>query len=216
MKRRLAELIEAMIAAALVMGAAAPRAPMVRVPAGVSRPLYGTSAPVAVGSFLIDRDPVTRGEYAEWKTGKPSKSADRDYPMVNVSVGEAAAFCSARGSRLPTLGEWEYAARETNTQGLVSVYATRAAERPISRAATNALGIRGLHDRVWEWVSDPNMNVGPHAHHHMEGAGHDMSCAGAAIGANDTRDYPAFLRAAFRSGLTESTRLPTLGFRCAR
>jgi formylglycine-generating enzyme required for sulfatase activity len=215
MTRRLAEMIGAMIAAALVMGAAAPRSPMVRVPEGVFRPLYGTSAPVTVGAFMIDRDPVTRGEYAEWRTGKAVTSADRDYPMVNVNLAEATAFCSARGERLPTLAEWEYAARETNTLALVSVYATRAIERPVGRAATNVIGIRGLHDLVWEWVSDPNLNVGPHAHHHMEGAGHDMSCAGAAIGANDTRDYPAFLRAAFRSGLTDSTRLPTLGFRCA-
>ena len=46
-------------------------------------------------------------------------------------------------------------------------------------------------------------------------AAHDLSCAGAAMGASDPRDYPSFLRSAFRSGLTESTRLPSLGFRCA-
>jgi formylglycine-generating enzyme required for sulfatase activity len=44
---------------------------------------------------------------------------------------------------------------------------------------------------------------------------HDMSCAGAALGSSDPRNYPAFLRSALRSALDEQTALETLGFRCA-
>ena len=77
-----------------------------------------------------------------------------------------------------------------------------------------------MHDLVWEWVADPNDRIAAlhHAgmhHGHVKSEAHDMSCAGAAIGASDPRDYPAFLRGAIRAGLTETTRLPTLGFRCA-
>jgi hypothetical protein len=44
---------------------------------------------------------------------------------------------------------------------------------------------------------------------------HRVGCASAALGAADPTDYPAFLRAAVRAGLTPRTTLGALGFRCA-
>ena len=41
------------------------------------------------------------------------------------------------------------------------------------------------------------------------------NCAGAAMGASDPSNYPALLREAFRSALTERSTARTLGFRCA-
>jgi formylglycine-generating enzyme required for sulfatase activity len=200
---------------ASVCGAAAPRPPMIRIPAGTAQSLYGP--PATVSSFAIDRDAVTREEYLSWRAGRTVSVTHPRAPMTNVTRAEARNFCAARGKRLPTAAEWEYVAMASRSsrdgssdpkflQALVSSYATRQADRPVDSADANIYGVRGMHDLVWEWVGDL------HAHH---GATHDLGCAGAALDATDPRNYPAFLRAALRAGLTDDTRLPTLGFRCA-
>ena len=191
--------------------AATPRGgQMVSIPAGILRPLYG--APTNVRAFTIDRDPVTRGEFLGWLM-LGAKVENPRAPMTEVTWSEARRYCIARGGRLPTLAEWEYVAAVDSSKfsRIVAAYMTRSADASVETASTNRYGVRGLHDRVWEWVGDPNARI---VATHEHGA-HDLSCAGAAMGASDPRDYPAFLRSAFRSGLTESTRLPTLGFRCA-
>ena len=190
--------------------AATPRARMVTIPGGTWRPLYGTA--VKVGAFRIDRDPVTRAEYLGWKN-PGARVGNPRAPMTEVTWAEARGFCMARGARLPSLAEWEYVAavKPESFSKVVAQYTTRAANTPVESGSINQYGVRGLHDLVWEWVGDPNARI---VAMHEHGA-HDLSCAGAALGAVDPRDYPAFLRSAFRSGLTESTRLPTLGFRCA-
>jgi formylglycine-generating enzyme required for sulfatase activity len=168
---------------------------------------------VSVRAFSIDRDPVTRGEYLGWLMVGAKVQSPRA-PMTEVTWSEARRYCLARDARLPTLAEWEYVAAVDSAKfsGVLAAYSTRSADAPVESASANRFGVRGLHDLVWEWVGDPNARI---VAMHEHGA-HDLSCAGAAIGASDPRDYPAFLRSAFRSGLTESTRLPTLGFRCAR
>jgi formylglycine-generating enzyme required for sulfatase activity len=190
--------------------AATPGARMVRIPAGTLRPLYG--AAVKVGAFSIDRDAVTRGEYLSWKIPGAKVEHPRA-PMTQVSWSEARKYCVARGARLPSLAEWEYVATvdPMSFSAVVADYTTRAPNARVETGSVNKYGVRGLHDLVWEWVGDPNARI---VAMHEHGA-HDLSCAGAAMGAADPRDYPAFLRSAFRSGLTESTRLPSLGFRCA-
>jgi formylglycine-generating enzyme required for sulfatase activity len=196
---------------ASVCGAATPkRSQMVRIPAGTLQPLYGS--PVKVGAFSIDRDPVTRGEYLRWRN-PGAQVVNPRAPMTDVSWAEARRFCLARGERLPTLAEWEYVAAVDTSEfpKVVAAYMTRSPGARVETGAVNRYGVRGLHDLVWEWVGDPNARI---IAMHEHGA-HDLSSAGAALGSSDPRDYPALLRGAFRSGLTETTRLPTLGFRCA-
>jgi formylglycine-generating enzyme len=191
---------------AAVCGATPPSGRMVSIPAGTLRPLYGT--PVKVAAFRIDRHPVTRAEYFH-----SSSIMNPRAPMAEISWAEARGYCVARGARLPTLAEWEYVAAvdTASFSKVVAMYMTRSATADVETGSANHYGVRGLHDRVWEWVGDPNARI---VAMHEHGA-HDLSCAGAAMGAADPRDYPAFLRSAFRSGLTETTRLPSLGFRCA-
>jgi formylglycine-generating enzyme required for sulfatase activity len=162
---------------------------------------------------------------------EPGAAQQLDEPVTAVSWYAATAFCSARGSRLPTLAEWEYVAAAdgkrrdasrdpSHTQHIINLYTTRAAlPRTLSGAEVNAYGVRALHDRVWEWVADPNERIAAlhhSGHHHGSDSGvHDLSCAGASLGAADPRNYPAFLRQSLRSALAPTSASTSLGFRCA-
>ena len=217
---------------------------MVELPAGSWRPLYGRpgDAPVAIAAFRLDRDAVTRGAFLAFVRANPQwrrrdldagTAVDLRRPMTGVTWFAARAYCEWRGARLPSLAEWEYAAAASATKRdaardpafarkLLALYSTRPRPLPpVDQGATNAYGVRGLHGLAWEWVADFGAAPGEHDHgthgheKHAKAAKHDMSCAGAAIGAADPSNYPAFLRYAFRSGLTSQTTLETLGFRCA-
>jgi formylglycine-generating enzyme len=229
---------------------------MVRLPSGSYRPLYGSSGGerVEVRSFHLDRDPVTRADFLafvrthpRWSRSRASASAvdrasylsgwvgdldagsatDLRRPVTGVSWLAAQAYCASRGSRLPTIHEWEYAAAADRTrrdatsdprfvQHLVSLYASRSRPPAITAPPEpNVYGIRGLHDFGWEWVADfRSVQLSEHAHH-TGARGHEALCASAAVGAVDPSNYPAFLRFALRSGLSERSALETLGFRCA-
>lgn len=241
----LASLLASLVAVPGI-GAGAQRARDARVliPAGSYQPLYAAAgaAPRAVASFAVDREPVTRGDFARfvavnpsWRRGAVAPSlAESDYladwttpldpgaatlrrPVTDVSWFAARSYCAWRGGRLPTLDEWEYVAAASNTRRnaahdearsaeLVDLYSARAGRVPRDAGASrpNAFGVRDLHELVWEWTA-------------TDGETHDshVSCAGAAMGATDPGNYAAFLRYAFRSGLTRRTTTRALGFRCA-
>lgn len=90
---------------------------------------------VEVKSFLMDKTEVTNAEYAEfvketnyrapdnWKDGKPLPGEEM-FPMTRVSMDDVKAFADWRSKRegkqcrLPTEGEWEYAARNGSANNL--------------------------------------------------------------------------------------------------
>jgi formylglycine-generating enzyme required for sulfatase activity len=223
---------------------------MAVIPQGSYSPLYATKGAerVSVRKFALDVEPVTRGDFLRFVAANPqwrrssvgSVKADEGYladwradlsagnaadlarPVTSVSRFAAEAYCSARGNRLPTIDEWEYAAAASETKRdasrerkfisrLVEFYTSRSAARPtvVGRSARNVYGVRDLHELTWEWTSAPAAH-GKHGDHE-----HHMFCASSAIGAADPSNYPAFMRYAVRSGLTSRTTLRTLGFRCA-
>jgi sulfatase modifying factor 1 len=153
-------------------------------------------------------------------------TGDLHRPVTGVSWFAADAYCAALGKRLPTVDEWEYAGAASETdrdatrkpafvRRLLELYASRDADNAAAagRGFTNVYGVSGLHGGVWEWTSDFD-GRSPPGHSHLSHA-HDSSCAGAAIGAPDPANYPAFMRFAFRSALTRRTTVRSLGFRCA-
>jgi len=78
--------------------------------------------PAQVGPFALDRREVTLGQYRRFmsRTGykvpgiSPGDSSDADLPMTHVSLADAMAYCAFVGARLPTVREWEFAARGPN------------------------------------------------------------------------------------------------------
>ena len=222
---------------------------MAVIPQGTYSPLYATKGAerVAVRGFALDREPVTRGEFLEFVRRNPEwrrsaakrTAADQGYlsewtsdlsagnasdlrrPVTSVSRNAALAYCSAKGKRLPTSSEWEYAAAASENRRdaardrtfisrLVGFYRNRTSGRAgvVGKSTANVYGVRDLHELVWELTADP-------IHAAYGGHAHDMSCAGAAMGASDPSNYAAFMRYAVRSGVNDRTTMKTLGFRCA-
>jgi formylglycine-generating enzyme required for sulfatase activity len=180
---------------------------------------------------------ATRETYlADWPGDLDAGDARAlEHVVTGVSWHAARAYCAAQpgGKRLPTLAEWEYVARASRTsrngaadpefrQHVATLYATRSLrQKPVHAAELNAFGVQGMHDQVWEWVADVNEEIAAlhhsaHTRHGAGAAGHDLSCSGAALGAADPRDYPAFLRYAMRAVLSPTSAGASLGFRCAR
>jgi formylglycine-generating enzyme len=176
----------------LVAGAAragdrgAPRdTAMVPIPAGeflMGREGEGDASPphtVRLHAFLIDRYEVTNAEYAAFcrATGHDlprfwGNAAFRsgpkypDHPVVFVSSGDARAYATWRGKRLPTEAEWEYAARgglagrkyvDGDELDSTRVNFTKThADGPLAVGsyAANGYGLYDMAGNVQEWVAD--------------------------------------------------------------
>lgn len=199
---------------------------------------------VAVSGFFLDVQPVTNADFLafveaepQWRRSRVSPlfaepgylgdwasdlelgpRAPANSPVVRVSWFAARAYAAWKGKRLPTLAEWERA-------GLVGFASEDGKVDPAYRAAAldwystpmpeplpsaglgrpNVYGVRDLVTLVWEWVDDFN----------SANVGQGVACGGSAENVRDFSNYPAFMRAAFRSSLRASYVVPNLGFRCA-
>ena len=132
--------------------------------------------PVSVGSFYMDVNEITVGQYKlfieetdynppVWKDVERYSPTD-DHPMIEVNWYDAMSYAEWAGKRLPTEAEWEYAARG----GLIHNTYVWGNEEPDLEEANYGNTIKqttvggvyepngyGLHDmagNVWEWCVD--------------------------------------------------------------
>jgi formylglycine-generating enzyme required for sulfatase activity len=133
---------------------------------------------IELPAFYIDKLEVTHAQYAvflkasqrqapvDWKGGvMPAKLAN--YPVVNVTFADAAAYAKWAGKRLPSEAEWEKAAR--GTDGRIYVWGNspegrktatgEAAKQRIQPVGSfpddrSIYGVMDMTGNVWEWTAD--------------------------------------------------------------
>jgi len=147
-------------------------------------------------------------------------------PVANISWFAAQAFARWKGKRLPTTAEWERAAdagfavengaSDPVYRKTVLAWFSKPTESTLPSAGSgraNFYGIRDMVDLDWEWVNDFNSVL---LTDDSNGSVRTLFCGAASIGVRDFTNYPAFMRAGFRSSLRANYVMPDLSFRCAK
>jgi len=199
-------------------------------------------------AFRLDAEPVTNAQFLDFVTAHPqwrksqiktlfaddrylkrwpsdfglADAASRDEPVTNVSWFAAEAYCKARGLRLPTTEQWEYALADDG-RGRDAVRARsfewfaeqNGAHPPAVGGPVNGFGVRDMVGLVWEWTLDFAAHARTGESRDFEGKDSANFCGGAAAGVADATDYPAFMRFSMRASLKADYTADNLGFRCA-
>jgi formylglycine-generating enzyme required for sulfatase activity len=204
--------------------------------------------PVAIRAFRLDRKPVSNAQFAsflranpQWRRSKAMSlfvdsrylfrwhddlappEGEEDAPATNVSWFAAQAFCEARGLRLPTTDEWEYAladggrdkdrVEETSLQWFAEP--NRRKPPDVGRGGPNGFGLYDMVGLIWEWTEDFGATGAGTEQRNTSSKDDAQFCGGGAAGVRDASDYPGFMRYALRASLKAAYTQDNLGFRCA-
>lgn len=229
---------------------------MVRIEGGAyTRPLEKAGQVRQVAPFELDVRQVTNAEFLafvtvvpEWRRSQVNplfadagylrhwagdtelgRLAPPDAPVTNVSWFAARAFLKSLGKRLPSLDEWEFAARADARQTdatkdpefrkqILAWYSTPtpAVLPAADTMPANFHGVRGLHGLVWEWPRDFVASMSGGESRSNGSPDGPLFCGGAASDPNQAVEYADFMRVAFRSSLQGNFCLAGLGFRGAK
>jgi formylglycine-generating enzyme required for sulfatase activity len=190
---------------------------------------------VYISTFLIDKIEVTWRQLRKFTeaTGSPLPpepiwGSPDDYPAAFVLWDEAMSYCEWVGGRLPTEAEWEKAARGTDgniypwgndweSQRCNSISGglhrpERAGSHP---GCVSPYGVLDMAGSMWEWCADRYGES-----YYAESVSRDPT--GPTSGRLRTirggawMSQPAWVRTAYRSKRSPTSRNADHGFRCAR
>jgi formylglycine-generating enzyme required for sulfatase activity len=188
---------------------------------GMQRPWYEDVPPKPVNftrSFWIETSEVTQAAYKKVMDKNPSYYKGDALPVDSVTWKEAAEYCSKIGGRLPTEGEWEYAARAGIASDRygdldeIAWYGDNSGHNPhpVKGKHPNGSGLYDMLGNVTEWTAT-KYDVPP-----LNGTGPErLLNAKARALRGGAWDYPsASVTLWNRAWADESDRLSTVGFRC--
>jgi len=207
---------------------------------------------VSVSGFYIGATEVTQAQYKAVMGVNPSNLKGDDLPVENVSWYDAVAYCnklseeeglskvytindtnvtadwSAKGYRLPTEAEWEFAARGgqaglakkikyagADSPGKVAWYMDNSGNKthPVGQKAANALGLYDMSGNVTEWCWDRFEDYSGGNQSDPSGASSGEERVARGGGWNEPGSY---LRSARRGSGRPGDRYDNRGFRVAR
>jgi formylglycine-generating enzyme len=150
-------------------------------------------------------------------------------PVTNVSWFAAKAYCEFYGKRLPSVAEWELVAKASsdNPDGtkdgayikkILDWYSRPASGKiqPVGQSEKNFWNVYDMHGLVWEWTSDFLSAMVTGESRGDSSLERNLFCGSGSVNASDFKDYPAFMRFAFRSSLKANYTVNNLGFRGAK
>ena len=172
--------------------------------------------------YWIDRTEVTNAQY-----GSAGNQGGDNYPRENLLWSEARDFCAARGGRLPSEAEWEYAARGPNSliypwgNELVDANLVFDRNSPSQTAEVGSkptgaswVGALDMSGNVYEWVSSIYARYPYDAGDGREAADDTTSARVYRGGIQSYIDFGASATIRFRLAPTERNWF--VGFPCAR
>jgi sulfatase modifying factor 1 len=209
---------------------------------------------VRVKAFRMDATPVTNSQFAAFVRSNPKWRRDRAVglfadnkylshwsshtapdpkqarqPVTQVSWYAARAYCEARGARLPTWYEWEWAAAASETQAdarkdpqwkqqILAWYSRPATDGlpNVGAHAPNIYGVHDLHGLVWEWVEDYNGMLVSGDNRQQSEPDATRFCGPGALTMEQKEHYAILMRIAMLSSMQANYTTETMGFRCVQ
>ena len=121
---------------------------------------------VDVPAFWLGQTEVTGAAYHRVAPSSPFSANEAKLPAVGLSWMDAKTYCAAVGGRLPTEGEWEYAARGGaaapyyGVPSKIAWYAANSgdARHEVATLQANAYGLYDMLGNASEWVLDRYYN----------------------------------------------------------